>query len=261
MYSPALFFLSSATSASRPITKFLVTIYSKSCPTIEKLPERTVCVQSREFLDGWNNLCIPDCLKFNYKMFIPASRPITKFLVTIYSKSCPTIEKLPERTVCVQSREFLDGWNNLCIPDCLKFNYKVFIPTSLGRRLHGPAHKKRMERTTMYSLALFFCPVPPPHPGLSRNFWLQYAPHLAPTIEKLSERTVCVQSREFLDGWNNLCIPDCLKFNYKMFIPTSLGRRLFGPVHKERVGRTTMYSPALFFLSSTTSASQPASNL
>ena len=82
----------------------------------------------------------------------------------------------------------------------------------------------------------FFCPVPPMHPGLSRNFWLQYTPNLAPTIEKLPERTVCVQSREFLDGWNNLCIPACLKFNYKMFIPTSLGRRLFGPAHKKEDG-------------------------
>ena len=148
-----------------------------------------------------------------------ASRPITKFLITICSKSCPTIEKLSERTVCVQSREFLDGWNNLCIPACLKFNYKRFIPTSLGRRLFGPAHKKRVGCTTMYSPALFFlssatsasrpasnlitkglfphppagaysalpikrewnvlpctvplsffCPVPPLHPGLSRNF-------------------------------------------------------------------------------------------
>ena len=71
-----------------------------------------------------------------------ASRPIAKFLITICSKSCPAIKKLPERTVCVQSREFLDGWNNLCIPACLKFNYKMFIPTSLGRRLFGPAHKK-----------------------------------------------------------------------------------------------------------------------
>ena len=81
--------------------------------------------------------------------------------------------------------------------------------------------------------------------------------NLAPAIQKLPGRTVCVQSREFLDGWNNLCIPACLKFNYKMFIPTSLGRRLFGPAHKERVGRTTMYSPILFFLSSTTYASRP----
>ncbi len=103
----------------------------------------------------------------------------------------------------------------------------------------------------------FFCPVPPTHPGLSRNFWLQYAPNLAPTIEKLPERTVCVQSREFFDCWNNPCIPTCLKFNDKMFIPTSLGRRLFDPAHKKRVERTTMYSPALFFLSSPPYASRP----
>ena len=43
----------------------------------------------------------------------------------------------------------------------------------------------------------FFCPVPPPHPGLSRNFWLQYTPNLAPAIKKFPERTVCVQSRSF----------------------------------------------------------------
>lgn len=91
MYSPALFFLSSATSASRPITKFLVTIYSKSCPNHRKA-SWTYC------------LC--------------------------------TVPGL------------LDGWNNLCIPACLKFNYKVFIPTSPGRRLFGPAHKK--ESGTYY---------------------------------------------------------------------------------------------------------------
>ena len=38
MYSPALFFLSSPPYASRPITKFLITICSKSCPNHRKAP-------------------------------------------------------------------------------------------------------------------------------------------------------------------------------------------------------------------------------
>ena len=84
------------------------------------------------------------------------SRPIAKFLVTICSKSCPSHRKAPWMYCLCTVPGVFYGWNNLCIPACLKFNYKMFIPTSLGRRLFGPAHKKRVRRTTMYSPALFF---------------------------------------------------------------------------------------------------------
>ena len=52
--------------------------------------------------------------------------------------------------LCTVPGVFFYGWNNLCIPACLKFNSKAFNFTSPGWRICSHDHQK--ESGTYYSV-------------------------------------------------------------------------------------------------------------
>ena len=66
--------------------------------------------------------------------------------------------------------------------------------------------------------------------------------------------------RSFFYGWNNLCIPACLKFNSKAFDFTSPGWRICSHDHQKESGTYYSVLSRSFFMSRATSASRPALN-